>query len=65
VAGAEVAEADVTGKCNGITTWPLTSLTIFFIGGEELKIIYTLLFYKRNLLSYHKNNPLFIYIIFI
>jgi len=28
VAGAEVAErevadADVTGKCNGITTWPL------------------------------------------
>jgi len=53
VAGAEVAEADVTGKCNGITTWPLTSLTIFFIGGEELKIIYTLLFYKRNLLSYH------------
>jgi len=45
VAEAEVVEAEVTGKCNGITTWPL-SLTLFFhCRGRTKDILYTVLFY--------------------
>jgi len=48
---------------NGITTWA-TSLT-FFIAGEELRILYTLYFLnKKNILSYHKNTTLIIYVVF-
>jgi len=60
VAETEGAEADVTGKCNGLQLDHFIN-NIFHCRVKTEDNLYTVL--KRNLLLYHKNITLFIYII--